>query len=171
MTADEINRFIEANEWTVVTAMPDNPHSYLDRAECNDEEAFKAFVLHIREHGYPVMYHDRKFMCFDVGELKYWTMGYSLETTTFINRAQRPEFTAITKPVFTADQSFGFRLGIVWGERRGRGEMFCDLVEERFGPLPPDVRERAEKMSLPDLVYYGRKILRAQSLSDLGLDQ
>jgi hypothetical protein len=89
MTADEINRFIESNTWTFAKTMPANPHWYVVRSKCNDEDAFKAFVVHIREHGYSELFHSREYVCFDVGEFKYWTMGSPLEITTIINRAQK----------------------------------------------------------------------------------
>jgi hypothetical protein len=87
MTANEINRFIDSNKWAFAKTMPDNPHWYVVRAKCNDEDAFEAFVMHIREHGYPVLFRSWEYTCFDVGGFRYWTMGDSLETTTIINRA------------------------------------------------------------------------------------
>ncbi len=89
MTADEIARFIESNTWIFAKTMPDNPHSYVVRSKCKDEEAFQAFVVHIRENGYQVLFRSREYTCFDVGEFKYWTMGSPLEITTIINRAQK----------------------------------------------------------------------------------
>jgi hypothetical protein len=53
--------------------------------------------MHIGEHGYPVLFRSREYICFDVGAFKYWTMSNSLETTTIINRAQNSEITAMNE--------------------------------------------------------------------------
>jgi hypothetical protein len=89
MTADDIDRFIAANTWTFAKTMPQNPHWYVVRAKCNDETAFEGFVMHIREHGHEVVFKGRKYICFDVGEFMYWTMGAPLAATIIINRARR----------------------------------------------------------------------------------
>ena len=89
MTADDIARFFDSNTWTFAKTMPQNPHWYVVVvSKCNDEQAFKGFVAHIRAHGYPVMFEGREYIYFDVGEFKYWTMGSPLEITSIINRAR-----------------------------------------------------------------------------------
>lgn len=89
MTDREIAEFIELNTWIFAKTMPENPHWYVVRSQCNDEEAFKGFVMHIREFGCSVLFEGREYICFDVGEFKYWTMGCPLESTVIINRASK----------------------------------------------------------------------------------
>jgi hypothetical protein len=89
MVADDIARFIESNSWAFAKTMPQDPHWYVVRSRCDDEEAFEEFVMHIREHGYLEMFEGREYTYFDIGEFKYWTMGSPLEVTTIINRAEK----------------------------------------------------------------------------------
>lgn len=98
MKDEDIERFINANEWTFARTMPQNPHWYIVRAKCSSEEDFKGFVMHIRKHGYKVTFKGSWYTCFDVGEYKYWTMGSPLNIlndegvlvahTIIINRAK-----------------------------------------------------------------------------------
>jgi hypothetical protein len=43
-------------------------------------------------------------------------------------------------------------------------------IEDRFGALPVAAKERLNEMSLPELKALRKKILQANSLTDLGLD-
>src|ERR1700690_4404087 len=74
MKDEDIERFINANNWTFAKTMPENPHWYIVRDKCSSEEDFKGFVMHIRKHGYRVKFKGSWYTCFDVGEYKYWTM-------------------------------------------------------------------------------------------------
>jgi hypothetical protein len=56
------------------------------------------------------------------------------------------------------------------GIEKGRRETVKELVEDRFGPLPPSVAERLQQLSLSELALLRKSVLRAQSLSDLGLE-
>jgi hypothetical protein len=87
MTAQEINAFIEGNDWTFAKTMPNNPHSYLVKSRCTDQQAFEDFVLHIRQHGYRLKFKKNWYVCLDVGEHRYWSMGAPIEKTIIINRA------------------------------------------------------------------------------------
>jgi hypothetical protein len=64
-----------------------------------------------------------------------------------------------------------FEEGIEKGEETGRRKMLREQIEDRFGPLPARVAERLQQIPLADLIPLGKSILRAQSLSDLGLDK
>ena len=81
MTLPEIERFIGSNTWTFAKTMPQHPHWYVVRAKCNDEEAFKGFVMHIRKFGYKKKFFKTQYTYFDVGEYTYWTMGCPLNIT------------------------------------------------------------------------------------------
>jgi Domain of unknown function (DUF4351) len=56
-------------------------------------------------------------------------------------------------------------------EEKGRRHVLRELMEERFGPLPAAVTERLRGLSLSELMPLSKAILRAQSLSELGLDK
>ena len=88
LTAEDIEKFIAANAWTVAKTMPQNPHAYIVRAKCTSEELFLAFVIHIRKHGYKVRFGKSIYVCYDVGEYRYWTMGDKLPSTIILNRAK-----------------------------------------------------------------------------------
>ncbi len=49
---------------------------------------FYAFVWFIRKHGYIEMFRDVPYICFDVDDHRYWTMGAPLHETILINRAK-----------------------------------------------------------------------------------
>jgi len=65
----------------------------------------------------------------------------------------------------------GVEKGIEKGVEKGRREMLREQIEDRFGPLPPRAAERLQQMPLTELIPFGKSVLRAQSLSDLGLDK
>jgi len=48
---------------------------------------FYAFVWFIRKNGYIEMFSDVPYICFDVDDYRYWTMGAPLHETILINRA------------------------------------------------------------------------------------
>lgn len=64
-----------------------------------------------------------------------------------------------------------FEIGFEEGEAKGRREALRELMEERYGPLPANVSERLQKMTLAELVPLCKAILHAQSLADLGFDK
>jgi hypothetical protein len=45
------------------------------------------------------------------------------------------------------------------------------LLEERFGPLRPQVHELIQALTAERLTELGRALLRAQSLRELGLEE
>ena len=63
-----------------------------------------------------------------------------------------------------------YEKGIEKGIEKGRRETLLEMLEDRFTPLPAAVAERLQTMSLAELASLRKAILRAQSLSDLGLD-
>lgn len=63
----------------------------------------------------------------------------------------------------------GIEKGIEKGREQAQREMLRVLLDERFGPLPPQVQERLETMPGAQLSSLTRAVLRASSLRDLGL--
>ena len=56
------------------------------------------------------------------------------------------------------------------GEEKGQRAIVHELLNDRFGPLPPAVQERFQQLPAERLPMLARAILRAQSLRDLGLE-
>lgn len=55
------------------------------------------------------------------------------------------------------------------GEVKGQRKILALLLEQRFGPLSPQVRERLESLSAERLDEVARAVLGAKSLEELGL--
>ena len=59
---------------------------------------------------------------------------------------------------------------LVEGEKQGARRLLLVLLEQRFGPVPDDTRQRVEKIrSLDRLTRLGVKVLTAHSLKEMGL--
>jgi hypothetical protein len=85
--------------WTYAKTMPFAPHWYVVRDRDLDSERFEELVRHIRGHGRPgiwgrsprstVLDNSRivegLFYC-DIGDHRYWTMGWPVAETTVVNR-------------------------------------------------------------------------------------
>lgn len=76
---------LERRKWTTAKAKA-NPHQWSARKDWHDNAAFDKTVLYIRAHGYHVMFWGRPYICLDVNDHTYWTMGDPLATTWIINR-------------------------------------------------------------------------------------
>lgn len=74
---------------------------------------------------------------------------------------------AMNKTWFEEAEEKGVEIGIA----KERREMLQEVMEDRFGPLPPFISKRLEQMSLDELMAVRKAIRHAQSLSDLGLDK
>jgi hypothetical protein len=64
----------------------------------------------------------------------------------------------------------GIEKGRQLGLERGQREMLAVQLEERFGALSKAVRDRLEQWPAPRLNELARRIIRAQSLQELGLE-
>ena len=84
---EKIINFINSANWIFAKTMPENPHEYCLRRE-TDETDFEEFIKLIRKEGYEQLYEGIIYICYNVGEHKYWTMGEPLEKTILINRAK-----------------------------------------------------------------------------------
>ena len=59
---------------------------------------------------------------------------------------------------------------ILEGERRGIRGVLCDQLEERFGPVPEEIRSRIQSIESVDrLKRLARKVPTAKSLKSLRL--
>lgn len=57
------------------------------------------------------------------------------------------------------------------GQEQGRREAIREILEDRFGSVPPSVIQKLDTMTLKELVPLCKAVLHAQSLSELGFDQ
>jgi len=83
---EKIKNALLIQEYTVAKTLPHNPHQYCLRKKWIGETSFLEVVNIMREFGYVERFYTRLYMVYNVGEFKYWTMGYPLEVTTLINR-------------------------------------------------------------------------------------
>jgi hypothetical protein len=59
--------------------------------------------------------------------------------------------------------------GIEQGALMGRRAVLLELIEDRFGPLPPRLAERLEGLTLTELAGLRKAVALAKSLDELGL--
>lgn len=91
-TEERITMFISSVTWTFAkTYAETSPHEYLILHKCPEEfkEDWLWFVQHIKENGYIEYYFKTPFTYLNVGEHKYWAMGYPGKPMTIINRADK----------------------------------------------------------------------------------
>jgi hypothetical protein len=72
-----------------ITAKPEsNPHQYCLRKSWRGNTSFSRVAEIIREYGYVEWFWKKPYMMLNVGEFKYWTMGWPLDVTVLINRTK-----------------------------------------------------------------------------------
>lgn len=87
----ELRNFIDRETWTYAKTMPKWPHEYLVRDRVSDEDLFVQLIEHIRTHGYEGTFYTKPITYYDEDGMTYWTMGYSIEITTIINRCKKED--------------------------------------------------------------------------------
>jgi hypothetical protein len=87
---ESILNFIEEHNWKFAKSMPNTPHWYIVREECNDAD-FVKFVEYIKDNGYPKKFFRSTFTYLDIGNYSYWSMRDPIEIAPnmprIINRA------------------------------------------------------------------------------------
>ena len=85
-----IEKFIDSADWVFAkTYAKTAPHEYAVREKNQHlEEEFVYFIKFIRKNGYKEMFWNKPYICYNIGEWKYWTMGNPVDETTIINRAE-----------------------------------------------------------------------------------
>jgi hypothetical protein len=88
LTLEQLREYIASVRWQT---SKDGTHSYT-LAKWKPELAamFYAFVWFIRKNGYIEMFRDVPYICFNVDDHRYWTMGAPLHETILINRTRNP---------------------------------------------------------------------------------
>ena len=72
--------------WKTASTMQEHPHEYTLREWWDDNE-FIEMVKHIRKHGEWGKFFHTPIKYYYANGYKYWTMGYGLDQTKLINRA------------------------------------------------------------------------------------
>jgi hypothetical protein len=90
MTEEEFAAFVAAAPWTFATTMPEQPHEYTLRKE-HDPATFEAAVAFIREHGDRRRWGRHTHTYYDLDGRTYWTLGWPVEQTVVLNRADLQE--------------------------------------------------------------------------------
>ncbi len=84
--------FVEQRRWCeAITYRETAPHEYVVRNWETGEHGhqdFDRFVTSIRRFGCADYYYKLRHIYWAIGDFKYWTMGWSVEDTTVINRAR-----------------------------------------------------------------------------------
>jgi hypothetical protein len=73
-------------QWYTTAKPESNPHQYCLRKSWRGNTAFVRVAEIIREYGYVEWFWKKPYMMLNVGEFKYWTMGWPLDVTVLINR-------------------------------------------------------------------------------------
>lgn len=88
MTEQEFAEFVAAHEWTFAKTMAKIPHWYVVREKCRNDWEFEDAVRFVREHGEPRKFWRKTFVYYDYKGYSYWSMGFPLDETTILNRAE-----------------------------------------------------------------------------------
>ena len=89
------------------------------------------------------------------------------EFETLLQEQQYEEANKMTAPTIFEE---GLQQGMEKGKATGQRELLLELLELQFGPLSAEVRQRVEQFPPDQLPKLGRKLLKARSLAELGLD-
>lgn len=81
--------------------MPQMPHYYTLRKDAEREEEFLGFAQFIRDYGYDSSFGKTRYRYADFNGWQYWTMGYVLDATILVNRAEtgREDVPLVLNPV------------------------------------------------------------------------
>jgi len=89
-TPKEITEMVEkallSQKYITAKTMPKNPHQYCLRKNWTGELPFEEVVNALRKYGYVEWFWGKPYMLYNIGDFKYWTMGFPIEVTILINR-------------------------------------------------------------------------------------
>jgi hypothetical protein len=74
---------------------------------------------------------------------------------------------SLKMPYLSFVERRGWARGEATGQVVGAGMIVRDLLEERFGPLPPSTLKRLEEADAEHLRMWGRRVLKAESLDEV----
>jgi len=84
--AEKIEKALLSQSYIIAKTMPKNPHQYCLRKNWVGEITFEETVNTMRNYGYVEWFWGKPYMLYNIGDFKYWTMGYPTEVTILINR-------------------------------------------------------------------------------------
>ena len=87
---EKFSDFIARQEWVNAKSYEAlAPHEYICKynLDKNDKTIFDEFVFYIRNNGYRMKFAGHRYIYFNIGNYKYWTMGNRIEDTFILNRA------------------------------------------------------------------------------------
>lgn len=88
MTEEQVKDFIQRSTWKFAKTMPKMLHFYTLRKDAERDQEFLGFAQFIRDFGYDASFGKTKYRYADFDGWQYWTMGFVLDSTILINRAQ-----------------------------------------------------------------------------------
>lgn len=83
------------------------------------------------------------------------------------SRKMLSEREILKNAVFGPPYREGREKGFAEGEAKGRVEFLFDMLEKRFGLVPPDVRKRLRSMKSGELTEVGMRLMEVQRIEDL----
>jgi hypothetical protein len=89
MSLGEMRAFIAANEWTYAKTYPQCPHYYVVVERATSQFDCLRFVAQIRRIGYAHKFFRATLKYLDVDEWYYWSMGWPIDETEVLNRAEK----------------------------------------------------------------------------------
>lgn len=95
---ERVRDLLLAAEYKYAKTMPRFPHWYTLKSTWEDPEDFVRVVEFIRMHGYNEPFFRRPLIRLNIDDMKYWTMGDTLDNTILINRTFIENTTSFTKP-------------------------------------------------------------------------
>ena len=86
-TIEKIQEALDMQKY-IIAKTEANPHQYCLRKNWTGKVLFDEALQIIRDYGYVEWFWKKPYMILNVGEFKYWTMGFPLEVTILINRTK-----------------------------------------------------------------------------------
>ncbi|MDP3699261.1 MAG: hypothetical protein Q8R47_06790 [Nanoarchaeota archaeon] len=87
---EKFKELIEQNQWIFAkTYAKTAPHEYIVKYKIDSKwwTIMVDFATFINKEGYEYMFFDKKYICYNYKEHRYWTMDEDVEKTNLINRA------------------------------------------------------------------------------------
>jgi hypothetical protein len=120
----------------------------------------------------------RRIVGAPLSEQQRFLLGDCVQAYLRLEKTQRQEFERlIALPQYEGVKAMnatwydrGLEKGLEKGRAEGRRAALRELLEQRFGPLPPRVKDRLQRVQEKRLVQLTGAVLRAKSLKELGLD-
>ncbi len=93
----DFREFVERQQWIFAkTYAKRSPHEYVVRGKINGaDDEFAQAVMYIREHGFKVKLFKTVYVCLQLDNRFYWTMGAPVDETTILNRNNLDDYQVV----------------------------------------------------------------------------